>query len=267
MKHTHSLYLATLVLFVGNTLHAESDTQDKARQTSQHAHAHAPLAATAKKIVKDAYARMTSQQDAITRDITSNDSQLFLNQYGKNSDIPGVFTLKSRGVSQGDLSPVKPGDVIGRYTATGVADNLTTPSAATLSFNVPTNGVPGNKGWVASEFEVQLTSLNGPSNGLRPVFKISSEGVPQYLETTSKGAHATVPSGIAVLNSMGKATIANATIPANARILLTAQPTKAPKGSMYVSAIAPLTSFTIASTSGGTDSGVNVYYQIYMPLP
>jgi len=204
---------------------------------------------------------------AATRDVSQGDSTIILSQYGKNNDIPGIISLKSRGLNSGDLAPVKVGDTLYQETISGVTDINTVPTAASVSITVPTGGVPTGQGYVATEFSVGLTSLDGPAKGMRPVFKISSEGVLQLLETTSTGSHTTVPSGIVTLNSSGIGTVTNVKIPANARILLTAQPTKAPKGAMFVSAITPNTSFTIKSTSGATDAGVNVFYMILVPLP
>lgn len=197
----------------------------------------------------------------------ANRAQLRCNQYGSNTGVPGITTFKSRNAAIGGLSPVQVGDVIYRASAIGVTDNLSIPLGAFISINVPVNGVPAGQGYVATEYELQLVSLDGPANGRRVVYKMTSEGVTELLETTSAGSHTTVPTGVVTLDVTGNVTVLNSKIPANARILLTVQPGVAPTGSVYVSAITANTSFTITSNAGAADSGVNVYYQIYVPLP
>jgi hypothetical protein len=194
-------------------------------------------------------------------------AQIRFNQYGNNTGVPGVSTFKSRSAVFGGLTPVQPGDVIYRATAVGVTDNLSIPLSGLISVNVAAGGVPAGQGYIATDYELQLVSLDGPANGRRVVYKMTSEGVQELLETTSAGSHTTVPTGVVTLNGAGSNTVLNSKIPANARILLTVQPGVAPAGVVYVSAITANTSFTITSNAGVTDSGVIVYYQIYIPLP
>lgn len=199
--------------------------------------------------------------------IVASRAQIRFNQYGNNNGVPGISTFKSRATATGGLAPVIPGDVIYRATAVGVTDNLSIPLSGLISINVAPNGVPVGQGYIATDYELQLVSLDGPANGRRPVYKMTSEGVTQLLETTSVGPHTTVPSGVVTLDGTGNITVLNSRLPANARILLTIQPGVAPTGTVYVSAITANTSFTITSNAGAADSGVNVYYQIYAPLP
>jgi len=194
-------------------------------------------------------------------------AQIRFNQYGNNTGVPGVSTFKSRSAVIGGLAPVQPGDVIYRATAVGVTDNLSIPLSGLISVNVAPGGVPAGQGYIATDYELQLVSLDGPANGRRVVYKMTSEGVQELLETTSAGSHTTVPTGLVTLDGTGNITVLNSKIPANARILLTIQPGVAPVGTIYVSAITANTSFTITSNAGASDSGVNVYYQIYIPLP
>lgn len=194
-------------------------------------------------------------------------AQIRFNQYGNNTGVPGISTFKSRSAVIGGLAPVQPGDVIYRATAVGVTDNLSIPLSGLISINVAAGGVPAGQGYIATDYELQLVSLDGPANGRRVVYKMNSEGVTQFLETTSAGPHTTVPTGVVTLDGTGNNTVLNSKIPANARILLTVQPGVAPTGTVYVSAITANTSFTITSNAGAADSGVNVYYQLYIPLP
>ena len=194
-------------------------------------------------------------------------AQIRFNQYGNNTGVPGISTFKSRNTAIGGLAPVQPGDVIYRATAVGVTDNLSIPLSGLISVNVAANGVPAGQGYIATDYELQLVSLDGPANGRRVVYKMTSEGVQEFLETTSAGSHTTVPTGVVTLDGTGNITVLNSKIPANARILLTVQPGVAPTGTVYVSAVTANTSFTITSNAGAADSGVNVYYQIFIPLP
>lgn len=197
----------------------------------------------------------------------ANRSQARFNQYGNNTGVPGITTFKSRNATIGGLTPVQAGDVIFRATAIGVTDNLSTPLSGFISINVPTGGVPAGQGYIATDYELQLVSLDGPANGRRVVYKMNSEGVPQLLESTSAGSHTTVPSGLITLDGTGNVTVANAKLAANARILLTIQPGPVPTGIVYVSNITANTGFTVTSTAGAGDTGLKVYYQIYTPLP
>ena len=202
---------------------------------------------------------------------SSSRAQVRLNQFGNNAGVPGISTFKSRGTvigsSGASLAPVQPGDVIFRDTAVGVTDNLSIPLSGFISINVPANGVPAGQGYIATEYELQLVSLDGPANGRRVVFKVSSEGVLELLESTSAGPHTTVPTGVVTLGAAGTVTVLNNKIPANARVTLTIQPGPVPVGTVYVSNITANTSFTIASNAGAADAGLQVYYQIYIPLP
>jgi hypothetical protein len=192
-------------------------------------------------------------------------AQIRLNQYGNATGVPGISTFKSRSAVIGGLAPVQVADVIYRATAVGVTDNLSIPLSGLISVNVAS--VPAGQGYIGTDYELQLVSVDGPANGRRVVYKMTSEGVTQLLETTSAGSHTTVPTGVVTLDVTGNITVLNSKIPANARILLTVQPGVAPTGIVYVSAITANTSFVVTSNAGAADSGVRVYYQIYVPLP
>lgn len=197
----------------------------------------------------------------------ANRAQLRVNQYGSNTGVPGITSFKSRGATIGSLAPVQVGDVIYRATAIGVTDNLSIPLCGTISINV--ESVPAAQGYIGTSFEVALVSSDGPSNGRRPVFDINSYGWIQLLESTSTNpqpAPKTPASDLVTLGAGGTITILNSHIPANARITLTVQPSQAPLGVLWVSNITANTSFTITSTNA-SDAGVNVYYQLFVPLP
>jgi len=193
--------------------------------------------------------------------IVSSRAQYRCNQYGNATGVPGISTFKSRGATLGSLAPVQVGDVIYRATAVGVTDNLSIPLSGLISINV--NAVPVGQGYIGTDYELQLVSVDGPANGRRVVYMLDSEGRQRFLETTSPGSHTTVPSGVVTLVG-GVATVLNSKIPANARIMLTIQPGTAPLGTVYVSNITLNTSFTITSTNAGDTC--NVYYRISIPL-
>jgi hypothetical protein len=199
-------------------------------------------------------------------------AQYRCNQYGVNTGVPGISTFKSRGATIGSLAPVLVGDVIFRDTAVGVTGNNSIPLSGLISINV--TAVPPAVGWIGTEFELQLVPNVGPANSRRPVFKVNGYGWPQLLEPTSTNPQAapkTPPSGLVTLGAGATITVPNIHLPANTRVLLTVQPGPAPLGTVWCSAITPgddvaVGGFTISSTNVG-DVGVNVYYQVWVPLP
>jgi len=190
-------------------------------------------------------------------------------QYGANVGIPGFVTFKSRGVL-GVKAPVAIGDVIGRMTAIGVTDNLNIPLSGLASFNVV--AVPAGQGYIATDYEIQNVALSGPSNGARPVFKVDSEGIPWLRENLYTGPQAPTTlgnsaSGVVTTLAGGTIVVANTRITANTRIQLNIQDGGAvPTNGVYVSARVPGVSFTVQMISA-LDVGVNIYYQLWEPIP
>ena len=188
----------------------------------------------------------------------ANRAQIRENQYGNNTGVPGVFAFKSRGANVGDLAPVQPGDVIYRATAVGVTDNLSIPIGGLISINVPPAGVPPGAGWIATDYELQLVPLNGPANGRRQTFRITSEGILHVRETANSMA------GVATTGAGGNVIVPNTQVTATLRISLTIQDGgTVPTGFAYISGRVIGTSFTIQSSTA--DIGVPVYYQIWEP--
>lgn len=129
--------------------------------------------------------------------IIANAAQFRGNQYGPNAAGAGITTFKSRGAAIGTDAGLLAGDLIGRWTAIGVApDNVSIPLAATLSIQVPTNFVPVGQPWVPTEFELALVPLAGPGNSRRPVFKVTSEGETQTLSGVRAGGPSTLPANL-----------------------------------------------------------------------
>lgn len=191
---------------------------------------------------------------------TANRAQIRLNQYGSNAGIPGVSTLKSRGATIGSLAPVQPGDAIFRDTAVGVTDNLSIPLSGLISILVAPNGVPAGQGWIATDYELQLVPLAGPANGRKQTFRITSEGIFHIKEAANAMA------GVATLDATGTAVVNNTQVTPTTKFSLTIQDSgSVPTGFVYQSARTAGTSFTIKSSAGAADSGVQVYYQLWEP--
>jgi hypothetical protein len=194
--------------------------------------------------------------------LVANRAQFRGNQYGNNGGVPGITTLKSRGTTIGDISaPVIAGDIIYGATGIGVAPGSLIPLSFLSRCVVATVGAS----WIATEYEMSLVPLVGPTNGVRKVFGVSSEGMQRVRESSDSMG------GIAVLDAGGSAIIANTNIKTSgantSRILLTVQDGVVPTGNMYIFAKTNGVSFEIRSTAGAADSGVNVYYQIYESIP
>lgn len=189
---------------------------------------------------------------------TANRAGMRNNQYGNNTGVPGVTGFKSRGTNIGDLLSVNIGDILWRATAIGVAqDNASIPLAAFISIIA---AGPLGANYVPSNFQIQLTPLAGPINTRKEVLLIDSEGVFHIRETANAMA------GLAILDAAGTALIANNRVTATTKFNLTAQDGGAAlTGSLQQSARVAGASFTIRSSAGAADVGVQVYYQLYEP--
>ena len=186
------------------------------------------------------------------------------NQWGNNAGIAGVTGFKSRGLTVGSLVSVNDLDVLFRATAIGVAgDNASIPLAGYVSIQVPPGGaVPGRK-YVAADFAVELTPLEGPINGHREVFKINSQGVPALRSGVDRA------SGIAVLDAAGVALVLNANVTPTSRFQLSVNEGTgtAPSGQIWQQTRVPGVSFTIRSTANAADEEVAVFWVMWEPLP
>jgi hypothetical protein len=193
--------------------------------------------------------------------LVANRASARFNQYGANTGVPGITGFKSRGATIGSLAKVVAGDTLWRATAIGVADDdATIGLAATLGIDVPVGGVPVGQTWVATDLVCELQPLGGPVNGRKQAFKVDSEGIVYVKESANCMA------GIAVIGAGGNIVVNNTRVTATTRFQLTAQDGGAvPTGSPFVVARVVGTSFTIQSTAGAADAGVNVYYQLFEP--
>jgi hypothetical protein len=137
--------------------------------------------------------------------LVASGAQFRGNQYGANAGVPGISTFKSRGLTIGSLGGIIAGDVMGGWTAVGVApDNVSIPLAATLQFRVPLNFVPAAQNWAPSELSLELVSVLGPINGRRLLFKVSSEGEVQSI-FLQPGRPAATQAGYATYSTLGDA--------------------------------------------------------------
>jgi hypothetical protein len=201
-------------------------------------------------------------------------AQYRANQFGNSGAAPGINFFKSRGPITNvaaNLVPVNAGDSLMDITVSGATSSSSfvnsTPLMGQIQILLSTVQPPFNSGYVATMFNLQLMSRTVPTNinSRRPVFQVSSEGVPRIREQASPQGNSTSEpvSGIVPLVA-GNAVVLNSTLPADARILLTVQPGPAPLGQVYVSNITANTSFTITSTN--ILDTCNVYYQIWQPI-
>jgi hypothetical protein len=129
---------------------------------------------------------------------TANRAQFRGNQYGANTAGAGVTTFKSRGAAIGALGAVLPGDLLGRWTAIGVAaDGASLQLAATISLQVPAAYVPvGTDSWVPTDYELALVALAGPANSRRNVQVVTSEGETRTLRGSRAGGPSTLPAAL-----------------------------------------------------------------------
>lgn len=192
----------------------------------------------------------------------ANRAQIRENQYGANAGIPGISTFKSRGPTVGSLLGVVDGDVIFRATAVGVCgDNVSIPLSGLISIVVPVGGSNPGQNWIATDFEVQLVPLAGPINGRRQTFKVDSEGVLYVREAANKMA------GVATLDGTGTAVVLNTRVKATTKFNLSIQEGTGivPTGTIYQSSRVVGTSFTVKSSGGAADAGLQFYYQLWEP--
>jgi hypothetical protein len=204
----------------------------------------------------------------------NNRAQLRMSQYGAVAGAPGLSAFKSRGPIGGPDVGVIDGDPLWRMSCVGVTGNgLLIPIAAFITIQVPPNGAQPT--YVASEYELQLVPLLGPTNSRRTVFKVTSQGALVMRESASTGASNADPAaGLAVLGAGGTVVVANRNVkapavavppgpPSGTRFALTIQPGGvAPTAGVYVSAAVDGVSFTIQSMNPA-DVGVQVYWQLW----
>jgi len=192
-------------------------------------------------------------------------AQYRVNQYGANTGVPGISSFKSRALAVGALAPVAAADVIFRATAVGVTGNNSIPLSGMISINVTL--VPAGQGYIATEYELQLCSIEGPANNRRPVFKITSQGVPVLRETIAANALTTdVAAGVALLDASGFLLIPNKNVKAGTRFVLAFQDGGTPGppvGTPYVAARTVGVNFTVASSGLAADAGRFVYWQLW----
>jgi hypothetical protein len=223
-----------------------------------------PTVGTAHLFINQSVTDHGSSSDVQVSSLVANAPQFRGNQYGNNAGIPGLSTIKSRGLTIGALLSVNPGDVLLRLTAVGVgADNASIPLAGLVSINVPAGGVGPN--YVATDFEIQLVPLTGPINGRKQAFLVDSEGILHVKEAGPAGAPTSHMAGLAVTGAGGTVVVPSVNVKATTKITLTIQDGgAAPTNGLYVSARVIGTSFTIQMINPA-DVGVQVYYQLWEP--
>lgn len=195
-----------------------------------------------------------------------NRAQWRFNQYGANNAAGGITSFKSRSLTIGGVpvagDGVLVGDIIHGHTAIGVTNNALIPLAYTQRV-VVTQNLNGN---VSCDWEIQLCPLAGTTNSIRRTYGITSEGVPKLREVGSPSPQPATgyAAGLATLGAAGTIVVANTNVLAGTRFVITVQDGgAAPTGFIYQSSRTIGTDFTITSTAGAGDAGVQVYYQLY----
>ena len=188
---------------------------------------------------------------------TSNRGSIRVNQYEANAGVPGITGFKSRGAI-GVNTSVNVGDTLARITAFGVTgNNIDLPLSGYAGFNV----TAVNPNSLGTEFAVETVANDGAINSHRPTFAVAGSGLLRVREDLNG------MSGIAVTGAGGTAVVSNTRITANTRIQLTIQDGGAiPTAAVYLNSRTVGFNFTIQSLSV-TDVGVNVYYQLWEPIP
>jgi hypothetical protein len=200
-----------------------------------------------------------SSADVQLSALVANAAQMRFNQYGANAGIPGISTIKSRGLTVGTLVGVLPNDVLFRVTAVGATNNgVAVPLAGMISLKVPNDPAAVGADWVSTDFEVQLVPLNGPINGRKQAFLVDSEGILHVKESANTMA------GVVTTGGGGTVVVNNTRVKATTKFTLTIQDGGAvPTNGVYVSGRVIGASFTIQMIN--PDVGVNVYYQLWEP--
>lgn len=219
-----------------------------------------PSVATAHLFINQSVTDHSSSADVQVSSLVANAPSVRLNQYNNNAGIPGISSLKSRGVTIGSLVGVLPQDVLFRITAVGACnDGLSVPLAGLISLKVPNDPAAVGLTWVSTDFEVQLVPLNGPINGRKQAFLVDSEGILHVKESPNTMA------GVVTTDGTGTFVVNNTRVKATTKFTLTIQDGgNVPTNGVYVSARVPGVSFTIQMINPA-DIGVIVYYQLWEP--
>jgi len=195
----------------------------------------------------------------------ANRAQLRVNLFDPTGvGVPGMTAFRSRGATVGALAGVLDGDILWRATAVAVCgDNVSIPLAGYISIQVPVGGSAPGQAWVAADFAVELTPLEGPTSSHREVFKITSQGVPCLRDGVNRA------SGLATLDAAGQIVVPNTSVKVTTRFSLSVQEGTGvvPVGSVYQSSRVANTSFQLKSSGGAADAGLVVFWELWEPLP
>ena len=216
--------------------------------------------------------------------LTKN-SAINLRQYGAGSFTSNIGFFRSRGTVIGPLGTpgayvsVAIGDSLMNLTAQAVtANNIDIPLAAIFDAVVPATGlflksVSPNFRWALARDTINdhrvVWTMEGMTGDLimGAYAPLATQGARIKIDETSRNAM----QGVVTLDAAGLFAVANTLITANTRIQLNWQDgglnPNPPAGVLYPSARAPGVKFTIASTGGAADAGINVFWQLWEPAP
>jgi len=134
--------------------------------------------------------------------LTPNRAQYRAQQFGVNAAGGGVTGFKSRAITIG--APVGTigcgcigGDILLGLTAIGITPNDSLiPLAGTLRFQVPATFVAAGQTYLPAELALSLADTAGPTNSIRQVFRVTSDGETQTLRGVRAGGPGTLPTAI-----------------------------------------------------------------------
>jgi hypothetical protein len=114
--------------------------------------------------------------------LVANRAQLRCNAFGAHGGVAGATGFKSRGLTIGSFAGLNAGDPMYRITSIGVCpDNAAIPLSGMITLRVPDAFVPSGQSYLPAELEVQLAGPTGPTNSIRKVQRVTTEGETQTL--------------------------------------------------------------------------------------
>lgn len=131
--------------------------------------------------------------------LVANRAQYRANQFGVNGAGGGITGFKSRDTVIRDSRGIPGvgcigGDILLGLTAIGITpDTNGIPLAGTMRFQVPSSFVAAAQNYLPAELSLALAEMTGPTNSIRQVFKVSSEGETQTLRGIRAGGSSTNP--------------------------------------------------------------------------
>jgi hypothetical protein len=134
--------------------------------------------------------------------LTPNRAQYRGQQFGANAAGGGLTAFKSRALTLG--APVGTpgggcvgGDILLGLTAIGITpDDALIPLAGTLRIQVPSTFVAAGQTFLPAELSLSLAATAGPTNSIRQVLQVTSDGETRTLRGLRAGGPGTLPTAL-----------------------------------------------------------------------